>query len=480
MLWLSLHFAQLPLAVYTRAEQSTQCPVVIYTHHKQRRWVHACNASARGAGIEQGMRLSTALSIQHAVQLHARDPAAEQQLLQGIAGWAGQFTSMISLQSPDTILLEIEGSLKLFGGLHCLRKKILAGLQEMGHHAKTAVAPTPLAALLLCRAGDEIVVGDRMQLHRRLAALPIEWLEQAVDQAPVLRNMGLHTIGHCLRLPRADLAQRLGQTFIDHLDRAMGNLADPRRPYEPPPRFVSHLALPAQTHESTALLFAARRLLLELSGFLRACGQGVQGIDLELIHRNGPITLLSLAFLRPRRDAAAMLELLRERLQHEKLRAPVEEIRLRADTLISLVQEHTDLFNTPQSDSQTWAQLQERLQARLGKTAVQGLQLHEDHRPEQAWSYCRPGETNTARSMHARRPLWLLETPRPLQLSHDVPCLDGPLHLLQGPERIESGWWDKAPVGRDYFIAQTLRKERVWIFRELDNPQQWFLHGLFA
>jgi protein ImuB len=55
--------------------------------------------------------------------------------------------------------------------------------------------------------------------------------------------------------------------------------------------------------------------------------------------------------------------------------------------------------------------------------------------------------------------------------------------LKDGPERIESGWWDDDDVRRDYFIAETARGEIVWLYRDhrygIDDGE-WFLHGLFA
>ena len=58
-----------------------------------------------------------------------------------------------------------------------------------------------------------------------------------------------------------------------------------------------------------------------------------------------------------------------------------------------------------------------------------------------------------------------------------------PWVLRDGPERIESGWWDGADVRRDYFIATTPAGETVWIYRDhrygIDDGE-WFLHGLFA
>jgi hypothetical protein len=58
-----------------------------------------------------------------------------------------------------------------------------------------------------------------------------------------------------------------------------------------------------------------------------------------------------------------------------------------------------------------------------------------------------------------------------------------PFLLRDGPERIESGWWDGADVRRDYFVARTAADETVWIYRDHRygiEDGEWFLHGLFA
>jgi protein ImuB len=60
------------------------------------------------------------------------------------------------------------------------------------------------------------------------------------------------------------------------------------------------------------------------------------------------------------------------------------------------------------------------------------------------------------------------------------PSLQGPLALRSGPERIEAGWWDGAPVSRDYFVAANPAGETLWIYRERRDPGAWYLHGLFA
>jgi len=76
------------------------------------------------------------------------------------------------------------------------------------------------------------------------------------------------------------------------------------------------------------------------------------------------------------------------------------------------------------------------------------------------------------------RPVWLLDEPtllsqQPARLSQDGWVLE------QGPERIESGWWDGRGVARDYYIARRSHGARLWVFRERQS-KRWYLHGMFA
>ena len=55
---------------------------------------------------------------------------------------------------------------------------------------------------------------------------------------------------------------------------------------------------------------------------------------------------------------------------------------------------------------------------------------------------------------HCPRPLWLLAEPQPLD-GREHPRYEGRLEFEEGPERIESGWWDGRDVRRDYYVART-------------------------
>ena len=175
-------------------------------------------------------------------------------------------------------------------------------------------------------------------LRTALAQLPLAALVPEPRPLALLQGWGLSCIGDLLRLPRAGLAQRLGPALPAYLDRALGRAPDPRPDYRPPARFGARLALPAEVIAAPGLLFPARRLLLELGGFLAARGLGVQALEWRLEHESVPADRFSLGLLKPERDPALLLELLRQRLERLDLAAPVLGIELRAEQRVRLVE----------------------------------------------------------------------------------------------------------------------------------------------
>ncbi|MBN9126749.1 MAG: hypothetical protein J0I90_04075 [Nitrosospira sp.] len=77
-----------------------------------------------------------------------------------------------------------------------------------------------------------------------------------------------------------------------------------------------------------------------------------------------------------------------------------------------------------------------------------------------------------------------MEKPMELALQRQKPVYGSPLQLLAGPERIEAGWWDDAPIARDYFIAENELGQLLWIYREpdaaMENRARWYLQGFFG
>lgn len=439
---------------------------------------------AAQGGIVPGMRLADAWALLPALAVRERDSAAEAQLLESLACWAGGFTSEVCLVPPAALLLEVHGSLRLFGGLDALLDRILSAADGLGHTVRAAVAPTPLAALwLAARPGGAPFPRCLAlpELPAALASLPLDVLELPQTRMQRLAGFGVRRIGDLLRLPRAGLARRLGVDFTDMLARAVGERPDPRVRFRFPEHFRQAIELPAPVEDASRLLFAARRLVLCLCGWLAARGSGVAVCELRLEHLRTMATPVRLEFAAPTRDPERIVRVLREHLERLPLAAPVSQIELVAECCETLPGRSGGLFNDAAA-GEGIPQLIERLQARLGAASVRALAVRAGHRPETASAFVSPVEGQGGRPA-APRPCWLLPEPQPLREQDGRPQHHGPLALLAGPERIESGWWDEGEHGavgdvrRDYFIALSSRHEWLWIYRCREG---WFLHGFYA
>jgi len=462
----------LPLEVFQRGLPSPEpCAVA------ERQRILTCDAKAAARGLHARMPVAAALALAPGLRLRERDAAAETEALLGVAAWAMQCTPSVALDFPDLVLLEVSGSLKLFGGLDEIAAKLQRGLAAMGYGARLAAAPTARAASWFTRAGRHCLITDAASLEAELRALPLSVLQSGEEKN--LASIGADSIGDLLALPRDGLARRFGQSLLDALDQALGRLPDPRSAFVLPEKFCAAIELPAEATQTEALLFAARRLLAQLEGFLAARAAGTRRLQLALSHRAAPPTRIELGLVTACREAAHFALLLRERLQQTILPEPVRTIALQVTATEPLEHASQGLFSDELQQEGNWPRLLERLRSRLGAAAVHGLALCPDHRPERACARVEPGAGQLALDFNLR-PFWLLDRPQPLEERESTPCHHGPLKLLAGPERIESGWWDGADMARDYFIARSADDALLWVYRERSPAGAWYLHGIFS
>jgi protein ImuB len=474
MLWIALDFPCLPLETFALPSTHTE-PWAIADGTD----VLVCNARAQALGVRSGMRLSAAGALAPQLNYRLRDKAAEAATLATLAAWANKFTPNVSLESPRALLLDIEGSLRLFGGIRPLLQTLRRELDDMGYAALMACAPTATAALLLARAGVQKIVNCKRALEAVVANLPLAALDCDAQTAQTLQAVGVKQVAELMALPRDGLARRGGRQLLDTVDRALGHLPAPRQFFAPPAHFNARLELAAPVAHSEALLFAARRLITQLTGFLAARNGGIQRFTLQLGHERSAATHVDIGLMAPTRDPAHLTLLVRERLAALALSEAVHTLSVEAADILVLAEENRELFAVRGEGQGEWQKLVERLRARLGAQAVQGVAADAEHRPERASRAAAPGVASVAPA-RGLRPLWLLPAPQPLpQIAEKPHYRETALAIVAGPERIESGWWDDDDIKRDYFVAQTPDRATLWIYRER-RTLGWYLHGVFS
>lgn len=495
MLWLCLHFPQLPAE-----SRGLRDPLDAVTDSRgAQRWLITAPP-----GLPAGTPLGDALALRPELRAHARKPAAERAALKALAHWIYRYGSPVTarieeLQEPGRmpralLWVEVGASRRLFGGLDALRTQLCADLVELQQSAQLAIAPTRGGAALLALAGDARPLESAPALERRLAQLPVDSLAWPQAVLDALHGMGLRRLGDLFGLPRAGFARRFGSERLLELDRLRGLAAEPLQAITPPPVFRRRFELPGEIDTLESLLFPLRRMSVELQNWLRARDTGLRSLELHCEHANRRRSSWGLRFLSTHRDAGRIFEALRERLSREPLGSPVRALRLSVDDLGAVPGGQLELFDGEHDAQLQWTETVERLLARLGEQALWTPVVVEDHRPEWAGGLEAPAPDSlprlrgtpgaggpqsstpapprpAARAGEAisRRPLWLLPTPVLL------PSTPG---IIDEPERIESGWWDGAGVRRDYHTIDW-HHARAWVFRD-HASNRWYLHGWFA
>lgn len=487
-LWLAIHLPHWALDAL-HLQPSAVSRVVVEAQAPQK--IHACNQAAEKLGVKPGMPLNAAYVLSGSLQVLARDLQREKVELERLAEWLCAFTPRVSIEPPDGLLLEVKGSLRLFGGARALHERIFVGLQARHLHVQLSMAPTAIAALNFARAAtntEPCIIGGFEELRVRLTALPIAQLRWPLAAEKLLEAIGVQTIGDCLRLPRDGLARRIGPALLLELDQMTGRLPQVRRHFVPRERFVSRYDFDMEVSQVDQLEDALQPILEQLEHFLRIRQAAIQALKLTLPARRAENSLapVIVRFATLAWTQAQMWAVLKERLSRIALSTPVLAVRLSSSALLPLREgaHNKDLFvRTVEQDPQRIVRLVERLRARLGEYSVYGLSLLADHRPELAWQRSRvvaSSGDNKHQVPQAPRPLWLLSVPQALRIESSYPCYHGRLSFEQGPERIESGWWDGHDVTRDYYIVRSVAGQRLWVYRERHAPHLWFLHGFFS
>ena len=467
MLWLCIRFPQLAIELRQPRDLGS---TAVAERVGPRRLILACNEGARLAGVEVGMTAPQALVKDPELRLLDRAKGDERRALHALADWALQFSSEICVDPTRWCLwIEIGASLRYFGGLPALGKRIQQGLRELDYSAAFGAALTLEAAALLTWHAKIHPALESPDVERSLSPLSLTSL--ALDERVIehLEASGLRTIGEVLALPRASLARRFGPDSTDYLQRLVGEQADVRLRHRAAEIYHRRYEFTEPIAHLEGLLFPLRRMLQEFEGYLRGRDVAIQRLDLKLAHEDSPESAVVLHTSNPVRDSVRLFVLLREKLERAPWDSAVTEVVLEAREFQAPAILQEDFFDDLAQRSAGWSALLDKLRARLGEQSVKGLDVCDDHRPEHAWcvqTHSPRGEINT---LTPERPLWLI-----------VPtAIARPNNLIGRPERIEAGWWSGVDATRDYYLAISDQGARWWVYRDIDS-NTWFLQGFWA
>ncbi len=424
-------------------------------------------------------------------------PLPSDEALRGVATWALQFTPRVAV-CEEAVLMEVEASARLFGGKRALRDRVVHEGRDLGV-ISVAWAVNSLAAQAFARAGQEN--GFKRPLEELLDRLPLKVLSAVQAHEPTLLRLGCRTLGDVRHLPRGGLSRRFDKALLLAMDRAYGLQPEAHTWIELPESFDVRLELMSRVEMAPALLFGARRLLLQMCAWLAARHSGIRTFTLHWAHdamrsrQVGEGGELCIRTAEPTRHLEHLCRLLAEHLAKVELPAPVGDLRLVATEIVALDEKSASLLPDPAQDGESLQLVLERIAARIGPEHVLRPVLTDDHRLEWMQMWQPQPQPKTLRKptpvSQMPQPTWVLPEPLKLATRSHRPMYQGVLHLLSGPHRVEGGWWHRigegesattAHVERDYWVALSEHAGVLWVFQQrlAGDETAWYLHGIFA
>jgi len=487
-LWLALRFPQLMIDALPSAGSIE--PLAVREQHR----LLSVNTAAAAQGVRASMKVGTALALCDALQIHERQPAAEQHWLERQARALGRFTPMIA-NDGDCLLLEIGNSLRLFRGLNALLSQLLRQLPSTTE-CHPGLGHTPLAAQILSRlplADSRACIvlkdrqpepsGSRQQLLQLLARQPLDQLPLPASLKASLQGPGLRKLGDLLTLPDGALQRRFGKNLTDWLARLRGDKPDLRQPIITPQRFLLTLEFDEPVSGSERLLLPMQQLLEQMQLWLIRHQQQVRAIRWIFFPLRGEPDRLLVRRAGGDHRAEVWLDLSRRHLEHTRLAAPALKLTLEAGRLLPMAAPPTHLFAALERPAAR--ELLEKLANLPGLSLYQPAAV-DCHLPEQNEMRSDPLAENRTESFlppsaFVDAPLWLLEQPLPLRSrQQQIFWRGGVLELLPGLRQFNEPWWQPHQgCQRRYHIARHPLGIHCWLFQQGDAEGPWFLHGFF-
>jgi len=328
-----------------------------------------------------------------------------------------------------------------------------------------------------------------------LSPLPIDLLDPDDRTAQALTRFGIHSIRDLLRLPRRDLAARLGPGLLSLVAQARGEgdeapLAEPRIT-----SIEEAIDLEAPIENLEPLSFIFRGLISRLLERLTLRSLGCVELYLTLQLENGARESRRIGVGNPCQDERVLLRLLRLAVETKPPASAIDRVTLVCEG-VPLRREQLDLFlprgPSPSELDQTLAELS----SICGAERVGSPEVVDDHRPnafalrpfgtKKSRSTKSPGTRRTSRqgpklTLRALRPPLRaevrLEQGRPIFARSAVS--QGKILGVAGPWRTTGYWWSESShFAMDHYDIQMSDGKILRLCFDW-RTKRWQIDGLY-
>ena len=480
----------LPLHAELRASpELAGHPLVITGGHGFRAEVLAVSHEAFVQGVRTGQTLPPARALCPELEVRVASPILERAAREAMLDVALSLAPRAELAerasglflSEGAVYVDASGIDALHGSESAFASVLHARAERAGIRGVVALASSRSIARLIARHLSHIahtahftdlpapssiettqILSPKDELAF-LSPLPIDLLDPDDRTAQALTRFGVHCIRDLLRLPRRDLAARLGPGLLELVARARG---EEREPPMAEPRVSSleeGIDLEAPIESLEPLSFVFRGLVSRLTERLTLRSLGCVELRLSLQLATGARESRRIGVASPCQDERVLLRLLRLALEARPPAAAIERVTLISEG-VPLRREQLDLFlprgPSPGELDQTLAELS----TICGAERVGSPEVIDDHRPNafalRPFSRKKPrsktsSETNRHSRQSQRNPRLTLRALRPplraeVRIERGSPVFlrsavsQGEVLSSAGPWRTTGHWWSKS------------------------------------
>jgi protein ImuB len=463
------------------------------------RVLSAVDESARRFGITCGQTLVEARCLCSHLEVRALPEKLLRETLTHLGESLWDRASVVAIEPPDSILLEIGSVANVLGGEARIAEDVLERVRCLGYVATLAIAEGPRLAQLLGRTTAKHhprgLIVSASATRRAIQPLLLSSLSFTPEQLGWLGRLGLMTLGELARFPKDELIDRLGAEAARLVRLAHGQDDEPLVPLVLPRSLEEHLEWDEPLDGFDPMRFLVRRLTTSLESRLMARGEAAERLRITFFHdraiarhRRVPFeTHLDVSLASALWYAEDWERVITLRCEKTELRAPTVALSLTLSALVPKLEKQLEFSWEGQGawDSSAESRLPlllAELAGEIGDSQVGLLSLSDSHRPENKSLFGpyrletrgrpsgkrgrRPGLSKTGAPPSGKSPsleghfavltrLLLHPIPirPPLRIGATVfvgteAYVIQDLRFEQRLERVE--WWDHSPVSRDY------------------------------
>jgi protein ImuB len=497
-----------PLQALRRSQpELAEAPLVIAAGPSPRDAIVAVAAEASDLGARRGMTAAQARQVAPGALVRVTPAETLAAAEEALADVAAGFSPQIKRHDAGEVLLDVGGLVLRFGDERAIAHELLRACRHVGLESRVGVASCTGVARVAARAGEVMVVRAKQEAAF-MDALPVRLLEPTPALAETLSVWGIRAAGELARLPRDEVALRLGPEGVALHRLACGEGADAfiPDPLKEALREGVELDFPLVAIEQ--FIFVANGILSRLERRLELRGEGFAEVLFELCLEDGGRRDYRLKLVAPTREVAAVLAMARLQLEATPPGAPAEGVVAQVTPgRVRLTQ--GSLFGPPLPAPGKLSMTLARLAALVGPERVGAPAVLDTHRPG-AWAVqpFAPSEDRSPEPVASgltRLPVpsdfWdaghgQRATSRPILRAFRPPrearvdAVNGRPVVVwvgerggivvgwAGPYRFVGDWWSDEPFARDDFDIATTDGSLLRVYFDR-LAKRWFADGAY-